>query len=252
MPDGTTVPDEIVKRTEKLGYKTNYKLIRASDYGVPSDRYRLFVVGIRDDYDYFDFNLLDEIVFKYDIPSRQTDPYELYLGSVLSDIAPGAPQNDEYWKLSPAGQKMIEKIGVCEDGIETLEKFRNKVPISDISPTITNGRSWKNMKYRDMTKRFKTIWDNPKKYRAPNFYRRYALGEINGTIIASGQPENSGITHPFYNRRFTIREIARIQSFPDDFEFPYTTISNAYKVIGNAVPPVLAWVFAKALEKIYC
>jgi len=105
------------------------------------------------------------------------------------------------------------------------------------------------MPYEDLTPRFRKIWDNPKKYRAPNFYRRFALGEINGTITASAQPENCGITHPFKHRRFTIREIARIQSFPDDFEFTYTTISNAYKVIGNAVPPVLGWVFAKSVEK---
>jgi DNA (cytosine-5)-methyltransferase 1 len=105
------------------------------------------------------------------------------------------------------------------------------------------------MNPEDMSDRFRKIWDNPKKYHAPNFYRRFALGEINGTITASAQPENCGITHPFENRRFTIREIARIQSFPDDFKFPYKSIANAYRVIGNAVPPVFGWVIAKALEK---
>ena len=105
------------------------------------------------------------------------------------------------------------------------------------------------MNPEDMSERFRKIWDNPKKYHAPNFYRRFALGEINGTITASAQPENCGITHPFEDRRFTIREIARIQSFPDNFNFPYKTIANAYKVIGNAVPPIFAWVIAKALEK---
>ena len=105
------------------------------------------------------------------------------------------------------------------------------------------------MSYDDMTPRFQKIWDDPVKYHAPNFYRRFALGEINGTITASAQPENCGITHPFLNRRFTIREIARIQSFPDGFDFPYKSISDAYKVIGNAVPPVFGWVLAKAIEK---
>lgn len=46
----------------------------------------------------------------------------------------------------------------------------------------------------------------------------------------------------------SIREIARIQSFPDDFIFPYKSISNAYKVIGNAVPPVLGWIITRALQ----
>lgn len=249
MPDGTTVPDEIVKRMEKLGYSTNYKLIRASNYGVPSNRYRLLIVGFQQELGYFDYNLLDEVVFENELPNQKQAPYELYLGSILSDIPENAPQKNEYWKYSPSGQNMVENIGICEDGKETLIKFKNNLQLNQISETISIGRSWKNMDYNLMTPRFKKIWDNPKKYHAPNFYRRFALGEINGTITASAQPENCGITHPFEHRRFSIREIARIQSFPDDFVFPYTSISNAYKVIGNAVPPVLGWVFAKSVEK---
>lgn len=249
MPDGTTVPDEIVKRMELLGYNTNYKLIKASNYGVPSNRYRLFIVGFRKELGYFDYNLMDEVVAENNIPNIKTSPYNLYLGSVLCDIPEYAPQKNDYWKYSPAGQKMVESIGFCEDGKNELKKFKENKPLSEISETITKGRSWKNMPYEDLAPRFRKIWDDPKKYRAPNFYRRFALGEINGTITASAQPENCGITHPFEHRRFTIREIARIQSFPDDFEFPYTTIANAYKVIGNAVPPVLGWVFAKSVEK---
>jgi DNA (cytosine-5)-methyltransferase 1 len=249
MPDGTTVPDEIVRQMEELGYATNYKLVKASNYGVPSNRYRLLIFGFQKDLGYFDYNLMDEVVFENEIPNHKHQPYELYLGSLLSDIPKNAPQKDEYWKYSPSGQHMIENIGVCLDGAETLPKFKENIPLEEISETISTGRSWKNMDYNKMTPRFQKIWDNPKKYRAPNFYRRFALGEINGTITASAQPENCGITHPFENRRFTIREIARIQSFPDDFVFPYTSIANAYKVIGNAVPPVLGWVIAKSIEK---
>ena len=47
------------------------------------------------------------------------------------------------------------------------------------------------------------------------------MDEINGTITASAQPENCGIPHPTQNRRYTIREIARIQTFPDDFVFNF-------------------------------
>lgn len=248
MPDGTTVPDEIVKITKTLGFNATYKLVKASDYGVPSDRYRLLIVGVREDLGVFDFSLLDKITQKHGLPAAHNSPYELYLGSVLSDIPEDAPQKDDYWKYSPSGQYMVDKIGVCLDGETALEKFTQKIPLEKISNTIKQGKSWKNMNPEDMSERFRKIWDDPKKYHAPNFYRRFALGEINGTIIASAQPENCGITHPFYNRRFTIREIARIQSFPDSFEFPYTSISNAYKVIGNAVPPILGWVVARALQ----
>lgn len=249
MPDGTTVPDAIVERMTDLGYKTTYKLVKASNYGVPSDRYRVIMVGVREDLAMFDFDLLDEVVRECNLPNAVDSPYELSLGSILSDIPTDSPQYEDYWKYSPSGQYMIDKIGNCLDGEEALQDFRDKIPLENISETIKKGRSWKNMNPEDMSPRFRRIWDDPKKYHAPNFYRRFALGEINGTITASAQPENCGITHPFLPRRFTVREIARIQSFPDDFEFPSRTIANAYKVIGNAVPPVLGWVIAKALEK---
>jgi DNA (cytosine-5)-methyltransferase 1 len=249
MADGTSIPDEIVKRTEKLGFKVNYKLCKTSDFGVPSNRQRLIIVGIREDLGYFNYNLMDEVVYENSLPNEKYNPYELYLGSVLCDIPKNAPQKDDFWAYSPGGQYMVDKIAPCSDGKEALKRFKIKVPLKEISETIQTGRSWKNMNPADMSERFLKIWNDPKKYHAPNFYRRFALGEINGTITASAQPENCGITHPFENRRFTIREIARIQSFPDDFVFPYSTMANAYKVIGNAVPPIFGWVLAQALQK---
>ena len=98
-----------------------------------------------------------------------------------------------------------------------------------------------------MSPRLKKIADDPKKYHAPKFFRRFAFGEINGTITASAQPENCGITHPVENRRYSVRECARIQSFPDNYSFGQIPLQAQYKVIGNAVPPVLGWVIAKAL-----
>ena len=91
-----------------------------------------------------------------------------------------------------------------------------------------------------MPERLKKIRDDIKKYRAPNFYRRFARNEINGTITAAATPENCGIIHPLEDRRYSVREIARIQSFPDDFIFVGESIQAKYRVIGNAVPPLLA------------
>ena len=115
---------------------------------------------------------------------------------------------------------------------------------------IPEGGSWKNIPYEELSPRFQRIRDNMQKYHAPNFYRRFSRDEINGTITASAQPENCGITHPTENRRYTIREIARIQSFPDDFMFIDESLKDIvamYKVIGNAVPCHLAEVMANAI-----
>ena len=89
-----------------------------------------------------------------------------------------------------------------------------------------------------------------KKYRAPNFYRRFARNEINGTITAAATPEKCGIIHPLENRRYSVREIARIQSFPDNFIFLGDSIPAKYRMIGNAVPPRLGKVIGDSIFNI--
>ena len=203
---------EVIKGDlEKLGYAVNYRVVNASDYGVPQNRERLILVAFRND-----------LGKRFEFPPVQLNKENLTLRHIL-DIPEDVP-NQVYWPYSPQAQSMVEKI--------------------------PQGGSWKNIPYEDLSPRFKRIRDDMKRYHAPNFYRRFSLDEINGTITASAQPENCGITHPIHNRRYTIREIARIQTFPDDFKFIDDTTKNIvamYKVIGNAVPCHLAKVIGDAI-----
>lgn len=246
MPDGTTVPDEIRKRMEAIGYEVSQQLVCASNYGVPQKRYRVLIIGTDKSLKKspFDFAIVDEFVKKEKIPSEKNNTADsLVLGAILKDIdEPG-----EYWEYSKTTQDMIEKIGVCEHGKEAIQYFKNNVPLSQMPKNIFEGRSWKNVPPEQLTPRFLKIYNEPKKYHAPKFFRRFAYGEINGTITASAQPENCGITHPVENRRFSVKEIKRIQSFPDNFDLNSIPLQARYKVIGNAVPPVMAWVFIKNL-----
>jgi DNA (cytosine-5)-methyltransferase 1 len=86
------------------------------------------------------------------------------------------------------------------------------------------------------------------KYHYPNFFRRYARNEIPGTITAAFKPENAGVWHPIENRIFSVREIARIQTFPDDFVFQGRNIKSKYQQIGNAVPPLMGKLIANQLK----
>lgn len=246
MPDGTLVPTEIKNRMEDLGYNVSIKLVRASDYGVPQNRYRVLIVGVVADKGAFDFSLMDKIVCERDIPSVVNGTHgKLLLGSVLQGL--DALQDSEFWEYSKGTQQTIELIGGCEHGEKAIELFGEKIDIESLPPIVFEGRSWKNIPPEKLSPRFRKIYDDPQKYHSPKFFRRFAYGEINGTITASAQPENCGITHPIYNRRYTVREIARIQSFPDNFTFSSIPLQSRYKVIGNAVPPVLGWVVARAL-----
>ena len=248
MPNGITVTNEIRKRMEALGYSVSQRLVCSSDYGVPQKRYRVLIIGVDEDLKKhcFDFDAADDIVKSFKLPSEKNHTeYDLLLGSILKDIDdPG-----EYWEYTQSTQSMVEKIGICSHGKDAIDFFKKRVAISRMPKNIGEGRSWKNISPELLSERFLKIYNDPKKYHSPKFFRRFAYGEINGTITASAQPENCGITHPVENRRFSVKEIKRIQSFPDDFDLDSIPLQSRYKVIGNAVPPVMAWVFVKALIK---
>lgn len=209
--DGRALVDVIAGDLDQMGYQVTYQLLNASDYGVPQNRQRLIMIGILKDLD---------VAFTF--PEKENRE-NLTLRNVLT--IPAEVPNQVDWPLSPQALSMISHI--------------------------PQGGSWKDIPYELLAPRFRRIRDNMQRYHSPNFYRRFSLDEINGTITASAQPENCGIIHPIHNRRYTIREIARIQTFPDNFIFIDDSLKNItamYKVIGNAVPPKLAYSIAAAIK----
>ena len=249
MPDGvTTVPQEISNRMHDMGYEMSMKLVCASDYGVPQQRYRVIIIGIDTELGIgaFDFNLMVQVVRQNNIPSKSFGrDEELLLGSILQGVH--GIQDDVVWEYSETTQRSVDLIGSCKHGMQAIEYFVPGFKKEDLPAVVFEGRSWKDIPYELLSPRFKKIADDPKRYHAPKFFRRFAFGEINGTITASAQPENCGITHPVENRRYSVRECARIQSFPDNYIFGNIPLQSQYKVIGNAVPPVLGWVIGAAL-----
>ena len=211
--DGRNLVEVIAGDLNEMGYRVTYKVLNAVDYGVPQRRERLIMIGIRDD-------LGKTFVFPDAVPENETQKLRNVL-NIPSDIP-----NQVSWPLSPQAMSLL--------------------------PHIPEGGSWKDIPYELLPPRLQKIRDNMRRYHAPKFYRRFGLNEINGTITASAQPENCGIIHPIENRRYTIREVARIQSFPDDYLFfdsSLKEITAAYKVIGNAVPCGLAKAIAEAIMK---
>lgn len=209
--NGNLLINTIVNSLDNLGYVSNYKLINASSYGVPQNRIRVIVVAFRKD-----------LGKKFEFPKEQSRD-GLNIGECISNIPIDVP-NQVDWPFSPQAMNLIEHIPA--------------------------GGSWKSIPYEYLPERFRKIRDNMKRYHAPNMYRRFALTEIAGTITASAQPENCGIIHPLENRRLNVREIARIQTFPDDFVFftdDKKSVTGMYKVIGNAVPPRLAEIIGRSI-----
>jgi DNA (cytosine-5)-methyltransferase 1 len=85
----------------------------------------------------------------------------------------------------------------------------------------------------------------------PNIYGRLHLDSPADTITGNcGCVSAPGrFIHPTHNRAISIREAARLQSFPDRYKF-YGTMRDKYKQVGNAVPPLMAYAVAKSIKTI--
>jgi DNA (cytosine-5)-methyltransferase 1 len=212
-PDGERLIDAISRELQNRGYLVSYTLLNASEFGVPQNRQRVVVVAVRRGrgVQLFDFSSIKRAQGKT-------------IGEVIGDI-PKHLTNNSHWPLSPQSKSLLRYI--------------------------PEGGSWKSVPYSKLPLRLQKIRDNMERYHSPNFYRRFSRDEIMGTVTAAATPENSGIIHPTESRRYTVREIARFQTFPDTFEFHGRGIASHYRQIGNAVPPELARRIGIAIKNAY-
>lgn len=210
--DGQRLIDVMESRLQGMGYHVSYRLLNFSHFGVPQNRIRVVVIG-----------LLDGDLLPHAFPTI-TVGKDLSLRATLDGLTPKAPNQQELMRLNP----------------QALH-YGSMIP---------PGGSWKSLPYDILPERWKKIRNDMPRYHYPNFFRRYAEHEISGTITAAFKPENAGVWHPTEPRIFSVREIARIQTFPDDFVFEGRTIRSKYQQIGNAVPPFMAFQIARQLGKV--
>lgn len=209
--DNERLIDVLEGRLEKMGYHVKHRLLNFSHFGIPQNRIRVVVIGIRDP-EYLD-HVFPEITVSHDLSLKKT----------LFGLTDEHPNQKELMKLNPQAVHY--------------------------GKMIPPGGSWKSLPYDVLPERWKKIRDNMARYHYPNFFRRYAENEISGTVTAAFKPENAGVWHPTESRILSVREIARIQTFPDDFVFQGKTVRSKYQQIGNAVPPLMAFQIASQLKK---
>lgn len=197
-----------------LGYNINYKLLNAAEYGIPQNRYRVFYVGIKGK------------AFEFPKPFD----YVLTAKDGISDLE--GSTNEKYGS-EPQNDFQKAMRGNMERPLNQDYTSHTDQTIRIISQVPDGGN------IRDLPRE---VWEVRKYNKA---FERMGTFKPSNTIDTG----HRNYFHYSEPRIPTVRESARIQSFPDDFEIVGTRGSQ-YKQVGNAVPPMLAKIIADKIKKL--
>jgi DNA (cytosine-5)-methyltransferase 1 len=209
--------ESIINDFVDLGYAITHKVLLASDFGVPQNRRRMFIVGLRDSATSFIFpTKMDTMVSSSeaisDLPENSASDGALY----------GSSAQSAYQSQMRKGSRGLYNHQITQHSAQTIETIA----------LVPDGGNHKDL---PLTK---------KGIRNVN---------IAWTRLNSARPSytiDTGHRHHFHylwDRVPTVRESARLQSFPDQFVF-FGSKTSQYKQVGNAVPPQLARVIAVSLR----
>ena len=207
--DSGRFKEEIINELGSIGYEITYKVLLASDFGVPQNRRRVFLVGTREK----SYKFREHKIISSQITTEQA----------ISDLPQYSLEDGSKYLSKPKCnyQKSMRKnsIGVWNHQITQLTQ-----KTIDTIALVPDGGNYKDLpKKLQNTRKVNIAWT------------RYSSNKPSFTI-------DTGHRHHFhykYNRVPTVRESARLQSFPDTFIFKGSKTSQ-YKQVGNAVPPLLA------------
>ena len=214
LNNGAFVSD-IVERFGDIGYNVSYQILNASDYGVPQNRQRVFFVGLLDG----QFTFPEKHSYKVSSKEAISDLFESTDDAIQKY---SSHSTNEFQKLMRNGNKLIKNHEV------TVHNEQTKNVIS----MVPDGGNIKSLP--------EEYWNIRKYHKA--FQRMNS--KLPSNTIDTG---HRNYFHYEANRIPTARESARIQSFPDFFEFVGSKGSQ-YKQVGNAVPPLLANELAKKIK----
>lgn len=234
---------KMIKEFEYAGYKLELRLIDSSKFGVSQRRERLIIFGTNGT---INPSLFFEELFK----TQQQTPLSIEdLFHDLPKLKSGQEVN-QYTNKNPKGIVdnfiRINKNIPLTQNISRPNKENDLKIYAEVSEAKQKGIS---LKYSDIKSGVKT---HKNQHSFLDRYKALPYKGISHTIVAHIAKDGHYYIHPDVkqNRSITVREAARIQSFPDDFYFE-TSRTQAFKQIGNAVPPLLSTKFAKTVERLY-
>lgn len=229
--------DTIISSLGQLGYSVETQILRAEEYGVPQERRRIFFVG----------NRLG-LPVKWPAPTHGKgleppvtvwdaigDLPSLRNGQIPSPpVAYRLPPRSEYQaSLRGGSQSVLNHSAPC---LSPINVMRMKY--------IREGGSWRDVPFELLPAGMKRArrCDHTKRY------GRLRKEGLSSTILTKCDIHWGAYIHPEQDRVLSVREAARLQSFPDTFEFSGSRTAQ-YVQVGNAVPPLLAKRLGLALKE---
>ena len=226
---------------KELGYVVHYKMLDASDYGVLQVRHRIILVGWKKDKD-LGFPVIEQKKASAVINDILNDLPQLKAGEIKKVAKYRAPSNSY---LEESGIRSKEDEFVTENISRPVNE--NDTNIYACAIKLWNKKHIR-IKYTDLPQEYKTQ-KNEK-----SFLDRFKVVDGNGyahTVVAHLAKDGHYYIHPSLEdcRSISVREAARMQSFPDNFYFEGSR-SAMFKQIGNAVPPLMAKSIAESINKL--
>jgi DNA (cytosine-5)-methyltransferase 1 len=223
----------IVHELESLGYAVEEKVVDTFRYGIPQFRQRLILVALCNG-------------MTFDWPDEQ--PERATVWNAIGDL----PEVEGGWRPKEGADGWANYAGPVSS---FQQRMREGVPASDalkVFDHITRPVRRDDLRafeLMDATTRYSDLPHNMKRYRDDIFddkYKRLDENDLSRTITAHIAKDGYWYIHPRQNRTLTVREAARLQTFPDWFRFAGPP-SAAFRQIGNAVPPLLAERLARSV-----
>jgi len=253
-----TVVEAVYAELKKMGYSVSHKILFAGHYGIPQLRFRTFFIALRDTtiiefpepthnaHAIANFSGAKELCFKIDPLFSQhlkdkttvwdaiSDLPELNLGEVLDGVEYPTKPKSEYQDILRSGSTKVFNHACAKLGKKNLDRLKH----------IPQGGSW-----RDIP--FDLLPEGLKRARRSDHTKRYGRlhpQEMCSTILTKCDPHWGSFFHPTQDRALSVREAARIQSFPDNYIFT-GNLTQMFEQVGNAVPPLMAKAIGECIKR---
>lgn len=256
MPDGTPIVELIKSDVQQYGYEIvdnvkEHALIDIKDYGVPQNRRRVILVGLkRGDRTYEETQKLLVNFYEVILPKYRAQR-EISVGEAIGDLPKSFPTGT-IEQIKGIGKLSHTLPSNCDPTWWHVPRFQNERDIKIfglLAEDIASGRN--ELQTAD---KLNEIYNNATGGNSKvHKYHVLRNDQPSTTITAHLYKDGLRFIHPDpkQKRTITVREAARLQSFPDDFEF-ISTMGNNYKMIGNAVPPEFARRLSLAINDFMC